>query len=996
MAANRGGASIVTRKLMHAVALLSLALAATTTTPRLLVAAAAAPPSPDSELLNARRHSKMQRETATSLYCQVGGTPWIPSLRPAPLPAPSVPAATSPGAEAALLAPRDARRGCNPTVLPEAALLALRDALRRSNPAALPEWGNAMNPCDPSLWSPRLKCNSAGRVISLNLANELLKGPIPGKQLAALAGLQRLGMGYNALTGPIPKELSALSNLTVLSLEGNQLKGPVPEWLGSRLLKLVNVRLANNLLSGTLPSTLGGFKNLQSLDLASNHLSGQLPSTLQHCRLLEHSLPCPSLVFPLALPTMPPLPVTSAATESQGSCRPASSTAVSCSSYPSQPISSHTLLPRALLSEHKSLPLLPLPPPPPSPPSPPSSSSLPSFPSLLLLPPLLPLPPPPPPSPPPFPPPPPSPPSPITRSIPANELSGTVLEWLGIPLVPSTIHLPPPSPSPLSLPPLPPPSPSPLSLSPLPPPSPSPLSLPPLPTPPSLPPILPVTSELYSNRLSGRIPPSLAGASALESIAIDDNRLSGPLPPALGSLPSLDALYLASNSLEGPIPATFKRLNSLMYLDLSYNKRINGSIPAFIGNLWLLESLVMEHCNLSGPTRPSLGGLSLLVDLFLSSNRLPLDVPCILSPCSRHPASYHSIEALPSHGPHSSVHRAIEHCSLTGPIPSSLGALSLLVEIFLSSNRLSGRIPATLGGLESLNKLYLSRNRLTGRIPAQLCRLSNSYELSVARNGLNGTIPTCLTALPRLKLLDVSRNHLTGSLPPIPKQSNLRFVYAEAALLALGMHLRGSSNPTVLLGWKNADPCKRRPSPRPPCPSRLSFLCRGREAVLLALRDALRSSNPGALPGWVNADPCDPSWTFRLKCNSAGRVISLNFATELLKAPIPGKQLAALADLQRLDMGYNTLTGPISKELSALSNLTFLSLEANQLGGPVPEWLGSRLLKLVTVRLADNRFNGTLPSTLGDLKTLQTLDLGSNHLSGQLPSTLQHCGLLQQ
>ncbi|CAI7831890.1 unnamed protein product, partial [Closterium sp. NIES-53] len=74
-----------------------------------------------------------------------------------------------------------------------------------------------------------------------NLANELLKGPIPGKQLASLAALQRLNMGYNALTGFIPKELSALSNLTFLSLESNQLKGSVPEWLGSRLLKLVNL-----------------------------------------------------------------------------------------------------------------------------------------------------------------------------------------------------------------------------------------------------------------------------------------------------------------------------------------------------------------------------------------------------------------------------------------------------------------------------------------------------------------------------------------------------------------------------------------------------------------------------------------------------------------------------------------------------------------------------------------------------------------------------------
>ncbi|CAI7855146.1 unnamed protein product [Closterium sp. NIES-54] len=129
------------------------------------------------------------------------------------------------------------------------------------------------------------------------------------------------------------------------------------------------------------------------------------------------------------------------------------------------------------------------------------------------------------------------------------------------------------------------------------------------------------------------------------------------------------------------------------------------------------------------------------------------------SAISRLPQPFVEIPLLqphfPSH-PHpslSSLFRAIEHCSLTGPIPPSLGALSLLVEIFLSSNRLSGRIPATLGSLESLNKLYLSRNRLTGKIPAQLCHLSYSYEVNVARNELNGTIPACLTALPRLTLL---------------------------------------------------------------------------------------------------------------------------------------------------------------------------------------------------------------------------------------------------
>ena len=57
---------------------------------------------------------------------------------------------------------------------------------------------------------------------------------------------------------------------------------------------------------------------------------------------------------------------------------------------------------------------------------------------------------------------------------------------------------------------------------------------------------------------------------------------------------------------------------------------------------------------------------------------------------------------------------------LTGPIPSELGDLSALTNLWLKDNMLSGEIPRELGDLPSLERVRISGNDFTGCIPAGL------------------------------------------------------------------------------------------------------------------------------------------------------------------------------------------------------------------------------------------------------------------------------------
>ena len=108
-----------------------------------------------------------------------------------------------------------------------------------------------------------VQTDAQGRVVALDLDLNALSGPIP-PELGALSNLQRLDLSTNGLSGAIPPELGRLANLRDLDLSENNLSGPVPSAFGD-LSSLTRLDLSGNSgLTGALPSGLGDLE-LESL-----------------------------------------------------------------------------------------------------------------------------------------------------------------------------------------------------------------------------------------------------------------------------------------------------------------------------------------------------------------------------------------------------------------------------------------------------------------------------------------------------------------------------------------------------------------------------------------------------------------------------------------------------------------------------------------------------------------------------------------------------------
>ncbi|KAF7083651.1 hypothetical protein CFC21_087419 [Triticum aestivum] len=122
-------------------------------------------------------------------------------------------------------------------------------------------------------------CGEDGAVTDVSLDLKGLEGRIT-PSLGNLAGLLRLNLSHNSLSGGLPLELVSSGSIIVLDVSFNRLSADVqelPSSTPSRPLQVLNI--SSNLFTGRFPSstTWEVMDNLVVLNASNNSFTGQIP-----------------------------------------------------------------------------------------------------------------------------------------------------------------------------------------------------------------------------------------------------------------------------------------------------------------------------------------------------------------------------------------------------------------------------------------------------------------------------------------------------------------------------------------------------------------------------------------------------------------------------------------------------------------------------------------------------------------------------------------------
>ncbi|PRQ44361.1 putative leucine-rich repeat domain, L domain-containing protein [Rosa chinensis] len=514
--------------------------------------------------------------------------------------------------------------------------------------------------------------------------------------------------------------------------------------------------------------------------------------------------------------------------------------------------------------------------------------------------------------------------------------------------------------------------------------------------------------DLHSNKLQGEIPNWILSLKSLNSLDLSGNSfvtLEAPLPNSTSALSSLDLysnklqgihssysflqldhLGLASNKLT-TFPDFLRNQSHLTHIDLSDNQ-IQGQIPNWIWSFELRE-LNLSCNSLESLEAPLINSTYVLSSVDLHSNQLqghfplflnssyldysrnnfnssiPIDIGYFISTGSYlSPSSNNFHGAIPKSICNASgVVLDLSNNSLSGNIPQCLTQSHSLLAIDMRKNNLSGTFPDNFLKDCELRTLDLSNNQIQGQLPKSLVNCSRLEVLNLGNNNITDTFPCFLMSISTLRVLVLRSNKFYGSIR-CPK-TNGTWPVLQIIDLAHN-NFSGDMPGRMSLTWQAMV------SNEDDSPTNLGF------SYKLPGRDNENMYTRGNIQLVPRADYYGVASNARNNLRCGCKTDSKNPVARYNYRYVTGPSIYYRNAITTIIKGL---------ELNVVKILTIFTLidySSNKFNGSIPAEIGE-LKSLYVLNLSGNAFTGKIPSSFGKMQQLESLDLSKNHLSGQIP-----------
>ncbi|KAI4353398.1 hypothetical protein L6164_002351 [Bauhinia variegata] len=452
--------------------------------------------------------------------------------------------------------------------------------------------------------------------------------------------------------------------------------------------------------------------------------------------------------------------------------------------------------------------------------------------------------------------------------------------------------------------------------------------------------------SLSGNNLSGWFPENIFQLKRLKFLDVSDNDyLEGSLPH-VPKYRSLQTMRIAGTSFSGPIPDSISNLRYLSDLVLS-SSYFNGTLPNSMSKLRELAYLDLSNNHFIGPI-PSFNLSNKLIQMDLSNNDFSGTIPFT------HFQGHSNL-----------VYINLQGNSFKGSIPSSLFTLPLLQQVLLGRNEFNGQLN-DLANTSIIEELDMSSNQLEGPIPSSLFNLTELNILYLYSNKFNGKIEmNMIQQLRNLEKLDLSFNKFSGNieLNMIQQLQNLTAISLSYNKLSCTdtptTYSSSSSFPRIIsLGLAS---CGLTTFPL--------FLKNNSEIGGLDLSE---NNIHGIIPIWI--------WNHT---NLLFLNLSENYLTDWEETTSTHSDTSYL---QFLDLHSNHLQRPLPVLFHP--HLIYLDCSNNNISSTFPSDIDHRLSRIHYLFLSSNRFLGSIPKSVCNIKSLEVLELSNNSLTGTIPKCL--------